>query len=177
MKKEINIKPNTILDTPAVKCLTVSLDNSLTGTLSGEDAQETYMPHVIDLIRDLKDTAESLKDNCLGLAANQIWDNPEIGCPSVFIMRWPNSKDPQGWEWKVVINPRINTTGKTLKFEESCLSMPGRIKRLSRGQNVEMSYQEEDSHAVKYIKFFRRHGIYPSIVQHEYNHLMGKTII
>lgn len=177
MIKELNIKPNTILSTPAVRCLTVSIDNPLTAMLSGEDEKQTYLPHVVELIQDLKDTAESLKDNCLGLAANQIWDNTEIGCPSVFIMRWPNNENAQGWEWKVIINPRIHTTGKTLKLEESCLSMPGQQKRISRGQNVEMRYQIEGDHTVQYVKFYRRHGIYPSIVQHEYNHLMGKTII
>jgi peptide deformylase len=171
MIKKINKRTSAVLYQKAIQCVPL-VESGLTSVL---EKKTVWLPEVHELIQDLKDTAENIANQCLGLAANQIWDK-DMQCPAVFIMRWPNDTDSRGWGWKAIINPQIKLTGKTLKLEEACLSFPGRHKKKSRGKNVTMLFQTETNIKMQVIKFLQNHGNWGHIVQHEYDHLLGTPV-
>lgn len=177
MIKKINLRGNPVLRTATVLCVPVVLTpagGGLTGALEVKNKEERipWLPEVIELVTDLLDTAEALGSECLGLAANQIWDK-DTPCPSVFVMRWPSN---EGIIWRPLINPVIKTTGRTLKLDESCLSIPNVEMRKSRGQNVILVFQTLDNEQYQVTKLFHKHGVFAQIAQHEYDHLQGKLI-
>ncbi len=178
MIKEINKKGNPVLQQAAVQCVPIIVKaptGGLTGAVISADEKNEgppWLPEVVELVTDLLDTAESLGSSCLGLAANQIWDK-DTPCPAIFVMRWPAEN---GEIWRPIINPALKTTGKTLKVEESCLSIPGITMKKSRGKNVVTAFQTIDDHNVQVVKIFHHYGVYAHIAQHEYDHLQGKLI-
>jgi len=130
----------------------------------------------LDLVRDLLDTAESIADTCMGLAATQIWDKKEP-CPAIFVMRWPSKEHKRGWNWQEFINPAIKGSGKTLKLEEGCLSYPGLKVRKTRKANVTLAFQTLTDPRRQVHKFTaNEHGWIPHVMQHECDHLMGKCV-
>ena len=119
-----------------------------------------------------------MEANCLGLAANQIWEG-KSPYPSMFCMRWPNEDFTQ-WEWKIIINPSMQPTGKKEKVLEGCLSLmhtkPIQSKKL-RKMNVTLEYQTLGNAIVRERRFMGALGIWSRIVQHECDHLAGKLCI
>ena len=62
------------------------------------------------LMQDLADTANA-NPGCVGLSANQIWDNPTVPPPAMFIL--PGA---EAGKWALCINPKIeNVWKKTIK--------------------------------------------------------------
>ena len=153
----------------------------LTGAM--DDSQSLWSQEIEDLAKDLVDTAESMADNCLGLAATQIW-HKDTPCPRMFVMRWPidpnneeaKKQHPRGWTFQVILNPVVKTTGKTIKWEEGCLSLPGKSFHKKRGKNCIMTFQFMNSVKPISMKFFGKDNIIPYIIQHEVDHLDGKLI-
>jgi len=165
MIKDINQFPAKVL---LMKCAPVA---SITGPSLWKD-------EILQLNEDLLDTVKRIEAVSLGLAANQIWDR-DGPAPAMFTMRWP-SEDYKSWEWKTIINPEINVSGKKLKQKEGCLSLqhPKRREAVKqRRANVNLVYQTIDSLEKQTIKFFGNVGMYARIVQHEYDHLQGKLCI
>jgi peptide deformylase len=119
----------------------------------------------VQIIQDLKDTAEAHKENCLGLAANQIGYNKKV----ILV------KD--GDSWTYFINPVIsldNRDKRAGKFmsEEGCLSLEGtrtveRWNRITlRSRGIHGNIQE-----LKHIS-----KPYSVILQHETDHTNGIII-
>ena len=138
-----------------------------------------WLPEIYQLVDDLKDTAESIADRCLGLASTQIWDK-DTPCPAIFVMRWPTPRDMEnarGWIWKEFINPVMISSGKTIPYREGCLSYPGMTVRKKRKSNVTMLFQTLDDPRQRSIKLTKlAHADLPHIVQHEVDHLNGLCI-
>jgi len=199
MIRDIHTNNEAVLSQRAVSCVPLLIakkeekkkkqPSGLTDAIESEKVVEEqehienpWLPYVLELIQDLKDTAENIAENCLGLASNQIWvaenydQDPGTPPPAVFIMRWPDATVLRRWDWKAIINPLVKPTGKTLKKEESCLSFPGKVVKKSRGKNVFMNYQTEDSYQITPIHLREMQGPYSHIVQHEVDHLMGKHV-
>ena len=170
MIRTINLKGTPVLYTSAIQCMEPASTDLTTAV-----ADSIWNMEVMDLITDLKDTAENIANNCLGLAANQIWSK-EPPCPAVFVMRWPDPKEVRQWSWKAIINPVIKGTGPTLKLEEGCLSFPDKPVRKSRSKNVILTYQSEFDSTRTAVKFLQHQGWFSHIIQHEMDHLLGKTI-
>jgi len=153
--------------------------NSLTASVQDE-SKSLWPQEIEELARDLVETAESVADTCLGLAAPQIW-HKHTPCPRMFVMRWPveeaDKKDnPRGWVWQIIVNPVVKTTGKTMKWEEGCLSLPGKSFHKKRGKNCIMTFQFMNSLKPVSLKFFGKDSIIPYVIQHEVDHLDGKLI-
>lgn len=150
---------------------------SLANEEGGEEKISYRWPeHIINLITDLKDTAESIADNCLGLASTQIWDSSE-SCPSIFVMRWTDNTTKRGWKWQEIINPVMKPSGKTKKLEEGCLSYPNIVVQKKRKSNVTLFFQTLDDPRQKVAKLtYLQHGITTRIIQHEVDHLNGVCI-
>ncbi|MCS7297322.1 MAG: peptide deformylase [Bacteroidia bacterium] len=133
-------------------------------------AQEVYLhdPSLPQLIQDLWDTMYNAEG--IGLAA------PQIGVSSqVFVVDVREVQSPNEQPFKsVFINPRILSATSTLSIrEEGCLSIPGIRERIARPAEIEIEYYDER------FALHRRHftGIVARVIQHEYDHLMGRLFI
>jgi len=75
---------------------------------------------------------------------------------------------------KAFINPKVlEEDGKTWAFEEGCLSIPGIRGDVYRPERVKISYMDTDwnEHIEEYT------GMAARIIQHEYDHLLGKLFV
>jgi peptide deformylase len=97
----------------------------------------------------------------VGLAAPQVGYNYNL-----FIISY------NGWE-EVFINPKIFSYGININMEERCLSFPNLPKTISRKDKVKVTYYDKDW-KLRTKKF---KGVTARIIQHEYDHLLGKLII
>ncbi len=73
-----------------------------------------------------------------------------------------------------LVNPEITWRGDDLRcYEEGCLSFPDLLVEVERPRSVEVSYHDLDGerHVV------RAHGLLSICLQHEIDHLDGRTII
>lgn len=110
--------------------------------------------------RDLADTLEAHRENCVGMAANMIG----IGKAIIAI------KD--GNKTILMYNPEITKTSETsYETEEGCLSLFGK-RPCKRYDWVEVRYEDENFHRKK----SRFKGFTAEIVQHEMDHLQGILI-
>jgi len=108
----------------------------------------------------------SLKElNGLGLSACQLADYPNV---AIFVYK---VGDREG----VMINPKIIADSGTMKHEsqEGCLSFPGVYVKTQRFNHVTVQYKDEEGqqHEEELI------GLLGDCVQHEIEHLNGKTIM
>ncbi len=106
-----------------------------------------------------------VQNNGLGLAAPQIGVNLNM----FVFMNAENS-------YQVIINPMIFKTGKVTNVVESCLSSPGEHYFLQRNKEVRIKfYFEKDGKVISHSKNYS--GERAFIIQHEAQHLIGKTIV
>ena len=105
--------------------------------------------------------------NGIGLAANQVGINKQI-----LIMDIPLS--PTESVKEVMINPKMIMHVKTqLIMEEGCLSFPEVRIKTKRYTEMLVEYQNEEGN--KLSKVFK--GLPAVCVQHEMDHLKGKTFL
>ncbi len=114
--------------------------------------------------QDLLDTAEEHKDNCLGLAANQI--NEKI---RVIVVKIDD-------EFVPMINPLIIARSKEIKSEpEGCLSRPNEDSiGVRRSKWVLISYVDFKTRELIERKF--KDLTTARVIQHEFDHLNGILI-
>lgn len=75
---------------------------------------------------------------------------------------------------KVFVNPEIlEEEGEEWGFEEGCLSIPGIRGEVYRAEKVKIKYHDLDW--VEHIETYE--GIGARIIQHEYDHLLGKLFV
>lgn len=111
------------------------------------------------ILNDLIDTLDSIKDKCVGLAANMIGYNKTI---LVFI---ENNKI------SYMINPKIIKKEDEYETEEGCMSLIG-LRKCIRYNKIKVSYYND--------KFQNRiknyEGFEAEIIQHEIDHFSGILI-
>ena len=73
----------------------------------------------------------------------------------------------------VFINPRIETAGPTETMEEGCLSVPGIYTNIKRPARVKVTAQDLDGNEFT----LEATELLAKCIQHEYDHLEGKTIV
>ena len=105
---------------------------------------------------DLLDTLKSLKDSCVGLAANMIGANKAI---IVFVSN--------GF-YVEMFNPEIEDRMGSYEAEEGCLSQDTTHK-VTRYQKIKVRWQDREmkKHSKRYT------GWTAQIIQHEIDHLNG----
>ena len=178
MIKKINTMQQDleILTTPARKVET-KMDSPLSSALEpGSGGESVWPKYVLNHIQDLKDTAANKEETALGLASCQIWDKPDEPPLAIFVVKIRDSKDPKKFQWVEFINPEITTSGGTIKNSESCLSVPRFSKTIRRKKNVHLRFQTLGSADFVEMTFLYRQGFLPIVIQHEYDHLLGKLI-
>jgi peptide deformylase len=134
-----------------------------------ENIEEDY-PDLHNVIANLFETMYHAKG--VGLAA------PQIGLPiSLFVIDSEKMEEENSGEMpvkQVFINPEIiEFMGENSSYSEGCLSVPGINEDVVRKSAVKIWYQDENF--AEYETVFT--GMPARIIQHEYDHLFGKTFI
>jgi peptide deformylase len=114
------------------------------------------------MIQKVKDTES------VGIAANQVGLNI-----SLIVVKVPDDgKECDGNEI-VLVNPNVVSSSGKVSIREGCLSMPDMYEFIPRSEAVSVSYQDlkGNSHVIE------ANGLLAIVLQHEIDHLNGKTIL
>ena len=111
------------------------------------------------LVSDMFETLKFYKG--VGLAAPQVGKNLNL-----FVVSYEGFKE-------IFINPKIEPFGFKVQMDEGCLSVPNIPITMRRSQSVFIQYYDNNWN-FKENKF---DGMLARIIQHEYDHLIGKLII
>ena len=110
-------------------------------------------------MRDLADTLQAHREECVGMAANMIGVKKRIIAVSI------------GPVQLLMVNPNIVKKSDPYEAEEGCLSLSG-VRKTTRYQNIEVEYQDQQ------LKPHRQafSGWTAQIIQHEVDHCNGILI-
>lgn len=137
------------------KILTYPQDKEILSQISAK-VEDINSEEVKTLIQDLKDTMHT---HIAGRGISAI----QIGVPlRICIVEW-------GGDEYVLINPEITRTRGQKDFLEGCLSVPMKVKPISRFQKVWCTYTDENGEQ----KELAEGGWTSAIIQHELDHLDG----
>ena len=113
----------------------------------------------LDAVRDLYDTLDAHREDCVGMAANMIGVSRRI-----IAVR-------DGDELLVMLNPEIMKSAGPYKTSEGCLSLDGQRETV-RYRSIKVKWQ--DGAFRPKIRTFT--GFTAQIIQHEIDHLNGILI-
>ena len=113
----------------------------------------------IQVARDLLETLEAHKDDCVGMAANMIGVSKRI-----------IAFDNEG-SYMVMFNPEIVKFSDRYEAEEGCLSLTG-TRKTKRWKSIKVQYQNEQFQT----RFKTFTGWTAQIIQHEIDHCNGIII-
>ena len=117
------------------------------------------------IINDMTQTCLFMEG--VGLAA------PQVGLDIALVVVMLPQKEEGKYKRYILINPEITSKkGKTLS-EEGCLSFPGLAVQIERATEVKVKYLDERGLPVEMVA----KGFLAIILQHEIDHLNGKTFI
>ncbi|MCF0049502.1 peptide deformylase [Dyadobacter sp. LJ53] len=134
---------------------------------------------------DLKKLSEDMFEtmhgaNGVGLAAPQIGMNIRVFVVDATPFSEKDDEDDDEPDLSLVdfkktfINPEIlEEDGKEWAFEEGCLSIPGIRGDVYRPERVKIRYRDTDWN--EYTEEYT--GMAARIIQHEYDHLLGKLFV
>jgi len=170
MVKQINKRFSPPLSQIARPCIPNShkLIESVTST-------NIWPEDLVQHIQDLKDTAESMKHRCAGLASNQIWDDKTTTPYRVFVAKIMHIETKEVI-WMEFINPEIKMSGAKIKHEEGCLSRDHYKRKVRRHMNVSITWQTLNSEEIHTNKFYGNATTLAFVCSHEVDHLNGVTI-
>lgn len=122
------------------------------------------------LIKDMFETMNANKG--VGLAANQVGESLRI-----IVCQVPDTREaPAEWNNKplALINPEITSRSITKSsYKEGCLSFPDLYEVIERPTTVTVSYLDENGES----KTLEADGLLATCLQHEMDHLEGKTFL
>ena len=128
-------------------------------------------PRFHDLIQDMRDTLHHAGG--IGLAAPQINEGVQVAI--IEISEGPSRYGDLGAvEFSIFVNPRVTVLNSERKgYWEGCLSVPGLRGFVNRPQAIEVDYLDAEG-CVQQRRFS---GFAATVVQHEFDHLIGKLYI
>lgn len=119
---------------------------------------------ILDIISRMKETMVQAMG--VGLAANQ------VGLPiSLALVDPSGGEDPQSL--LILINPEIKEANGSETDEEGCLSVPGYSLKIPRNTSIYLKATDQNGNTVE--REFE--GFLARIIQHEIDHLNGRTIV
>jgi peptide deformylase len=129
--------------------------------LKQECEKFNFLNPQLDLPEFMEDLVRTMNDNNgIGISA------PQVGVPlQIFAM----ASDPP----TIVINPKILETSKeSVELEEGCLSFSGELIKVKRPLWIIARYIQANGkgHTQRF------EGMTARVFQHEYDHMMGKTM-
>ena len=133
--------------------------------------KEINTPRFRDLIQDMRDTLHDAGG--IGLAAPQINDMVQVAI--IEIDEGPSRYGDLGAvEFSVFVNPRVTVlNAETKGYWEGCLSVPGLRGFVNRPQSIQVDYLDAGGCAQQHCF----NGFAATVVQHEFDHLIGKLYI
>ncbi len=152
------ILPITVYGNPVLRKTVAAVDTS--------DA-ELKLP---ELVGNMFETM--YQANGVGLAAPQV--NLSLSLFVIDTEAFLDEGDQEQPVKKAFVNPQIlETLGENVSFSEGCLSVPGISEDVVRSEGVRIRYQDVDGteHEEEY------HGKAARVIQHEYDHLLGKVFV
>ena len=115
-----------------------------------------------EVAQDLLDTLDSLKEECVGLAANMIGVGKQV-------IVFDNNGKPA-----VMFNPKIKWASSPYKAEEGCMSLEGE-RTTQRYRRIKVAFEElVDGELVAREKAYRDWTA--EIIQHQIDHCKGILI-
>lgn len=128
---------------------------------------EKITPTIRNLAYDMVLTM--MCENGIGLAAPQVGHNLQMFVADV---EWAHKKDKEESKTYVFINPKIELVGDPIPSTEGCLSFPRERFDLHRAPKV--TVHAIDEHGMPFS--LEAEGVLAVVIQHEYDHLQGKTV-
>jgi len=113
------------------------------------------------------------KEKGVGLAANQIGLSKSMFVIDVPYSGIKDGKFNKGYMRRTFINPSIKLSGEDISISEGCLSFPGKLIRAPRKRICNVTYQGTYGNVIEEVFS----GIIAIVIQHEYDHLIGKTML
>ena len=128
--------------------------------------QPKYLDMPFDNIAEVYELAQKLYDAMIGWGGMGL-AAPQVGIPyNIFVV---GATVPR----RTFINPLIHWSSVTKTMQtEGCLSFPGLLQRVLRPAEVTITYYTVDGAQMNK----RFDGLNARVIQHEYDHLKGKTI-
>ena len=125
------------------------------------------LSEVARISQDLVDTAFFHQDRCIGLAANQIGE-----LRNIVLIR--NIHNKEVFTYTIMVNLGIYYRyGGFKSVKETCLSYPyGSRGKVRRAKCIKYQYQDMDGNVHKQ----GAKGLEARIIQHEYDHTMGRLL-
>ncbi|RMF50828.1 MAG: peptide deformylase [Bacteroidetes bacterium] len=125
-------------------------------------------PELPRLLQDLWDTMYNAEG--VGLAAPQIGVSLQVFVVDAAPLQ-PEGEPPFK---EAFLNPRLTATGTAcVPHEEGCLSIPGVRERVFRPDSIQLAYYDAEGRL--HERTFA--GIVARIIQHEYDHLLGRLFV
>ena len=117
------------------------------------------------LVQDMRETM--YVEGGIGLAANQ------VGVDLRVLVVDPYAGSSRS-AFLALINPKLLAHfGDTVNMEEGCLSFPDIRELVTRPDGVEIEFLDEEGLSQK----IKATGLLSRVLQHEYDHLEGKTLL
>ena len=125
-------------------------------------------------LKDLaKNMAETMKAvSAIGLAANQVGDTRKLAVIRVPYVAGDKLNDYHGKEI-VLVNPTITESEGSILSTEGCVSLPDTYDTVRRFKSITVRYQNLSGQFEQIVA----EGLMASCLQHEIDHLNGKTLI
>ena len=122
-----------------------------------------------ELINNIRNMFETMRNaNGIGFAANQVGLNKKF-----FIIDLDGVDGYDNFQPLVIINPEIIETSEDLVImEEGCLSLPNIRADVERPEFIKLKYLNTDEE----IQELEAESWLARVIQHEYDHLIGKMI-
>jgi peptide deformylase len=142
-------------------------------TIYGDKILKTktkYVKQVDDeIIRNIKDMFQTMRHaSGIGLAANQVGLDK-----SIFVIDISPIEGFEESEPIAMINPVITAhSDDSVIYEEGCLSLPALRADVERPEIIEIKYLDPDENE----KIIEADEWLARVIQHEYDHLIGKMI-
>ncbi len=123
---------------------------------------DAELKHLVDQMLDVMYTGDGV-----GLAA------PQVGVLKKIIIIDPSAGEKAS-DCTVMVNPfYAPSSARTEMKEEGCLSLPGVKVNVVRWTDIDVTFEDLSGKA----QLLQLSGLAARIVQHEYDHLMGKTLL
>lgn len=127
---------------------------------------EISSPKIQTLIQDMIETMFEYEGR--GLAAPQVHESLQL-----MVMLWDFDPDKEA-TLRCFINPVIKPlTKETSSFWEGCLSVPGLRGMVDRPNKISVEALNQKGEKVSFVA----EGFAATVIQHEYDHLIGKLYV
>jgi peptide deformylase len=130
----------------------------------------TFDKSLEDLASNIFDTLKAT--HAIGLAANQVGDARKLVVVCVPYVAGDNLSDYHGQKL-VLVNPKIVESEGSVLSTEGCISLPEVQDTIRRFKTITVRYQDLSGQ----FKELAAEGLMAQCLQHEIDHLNGKTLI